>query len=248
MRTFFLLLAMAVSLTFVTAPMAMAQDDVQVEAVAETVMSADQDILMAALETPIPDEDLPEGFSNATFVDPETASGEEGILPASDLPGAEGSAAYTVDYDPAAFGAATMAEASPAAGGFSIGLASLNYIFMGDEIMADDLEDFKSGVEEALAQEIGAEASPETGAAAMEATVEDIQLGGVEGALVTYVLNEEALQSVVQMVAIPVGNTMVISMVVQAGTEVDPDTVLTASEDLALAGVDYLGTVAGDAQ
>lgn len=73
-------------------------------------------------------------------------------------------------------------------------------------------------------------------------------MGGVEGALVTYVLNEEALQSVVQIVAIPVGNTMVISMVVQAGTEVDADAVLTASEDLALAGVDYLGTVAGDAQ
>lgn len=73
-------------------------------------------------------------------------------------------------------------------------------------------------------------------------------MGGVEGALVTYVLNEEALQSVVQIVAIPVGNTMVISMVVQAGTEVDADAVLTASEDLVLAGVDYLGTVAGDAQ
>lgn len=73
-------------------------------------------------------------------------------------------------------------------------------------------------------------------------------MGGVEGALVTYVLNEEALQSVVQIVAILVGNTMVISMVVQAGTEVDADAVLTASEDLALDGVDYLGTVAGDAQ
>lgn len=157
MRTFFLLLTMAVCFTFAMAPMAMAQDDVQVEAVAETVMDANQDALMSALETPITDEDLPEGFSNATFVNPETASGEDGVLPASDLAGAEGSAAYTVDFDPAAFGAATMAEASPAPGGFSIGLASLNYIFMGDEITADDLEDFKSGAEEALAHETGAE-------------------------------------------------------------------------------------------
>lgn len=248
MRKFLLLLAMATSLTFATAPLAMAQGDVDVEAAAEAVLNADQDALMAALETPIPDEDLPEGFSNAAYVDPETASAEEGALPASDLEGAEGSVAYTVDFDPADLASAGAAQASPQAGGFSIGLASLNYVFMGEEITLDDLEEFKAGAEEALAEEAGIEASPEAGAVAPVAAVEDIQVGGVDGVLITYLINEEGVQSVVQMVAIPVGNTVVISLAVQAGTEVDADAVLAASEDLALAGVDYLGTVAESVQ
>lgn len=248
MRKFLLLVAMAVSLTFATAPVAMAQSDVDVEAAAEAVLNADQDALMTALETPIPDEDLPEAFSNAAYVDPETASGEEGALPASGLEGAEGSVAYAVDFDPAALAAADSAQTSSEADAFSIGLASLNYVFMSEEITIDDLEDFKAGAEEALAEEAGVDASPEAGAVAPVAAVEDIQVGGVDGVLITYLLNEEGVQSVVQMVAIPVGNTVVVSMTVQAGTEVDADAVLTASEDLALAGVDYLGTVAESAQ
>ena len=248
MRKILFLLVMAVCFTFATAPLAMAQDEVDIEAVAETVIEADLDALMTALETPVTDEDLPEGFSNATFVDPETATGEEGVVPASDLEGAEGSVAYAIDFDPAARVTADAAEASPQAEAFSIGFASLNYIFMGDEITADDLEDFKSGAEEGLVEEAGAEASPEAAAAEFDATVEDIQVGGVDGALITYLLDEQGVQSVVQLVAIPVGNTMVIAMAVEAGTGVDADAVLEASEDLALAGVDYLGTVAEDAQ
>ncbi len=81
----------------------------------------------------------------------------------------------------------------------------------------------------------------------MEATVEDIEIAGVDGALITYLISEEGVQSVVQLVAIPVGNTMVISMAVEAGTEVDADAVLAVSQDLALAGADYLGAIAKDA-
>ena len=248
MRAIPLVLATATCFAMTSAPMATAQDDVDVEAVAETVLAADQVALMTALETPIADEDLPQGFSNATFVDPETASAEEGVLPASDLEGAEGSVAYAIDFDPAALAATATPGSGSAEASFSIGLASLNYIFMGDEIMADDLEEFKSGAREGLADETGDAASPEAGAAGMEATVEDIEVAGVEGALITYRISEEGIQSVVQMVAIPVGNTMVISMAVEAGTEVDTDAVLAASQDLALAGADYLGAVAEDAR
>ncbi|HEV2072930.1 MAG TPA: hypothetical protein VGR29_04725 [Thermomicrobiales bacterium] len=146
------------------------------EPVAETVLDADQEALMKALETPIKDENLPEGFSNATFVDPETASAEEGVLPASDLEGAEGSVAYAIDFDPVARSVGATPGSSPAEAGFSIGLASLNYVFMDDEITADDLEEFKSGAQEGLVGETGADASPEAGAPGMEATVEELGL------------------------------------------------------------------------
>lgn len=135
---------MAACFAMSLAPLAAAQDDVDLEAVAETVLKVDQEALMTALETPIADEDLPEGFSNATFVDPETASAEEGVLPASDLEGAWGSVGYAIDFDPAALGATATPESGSAEASFSIGLAFLNYIFMGKEITTADLEDFKS--------------------------------------------------------------------------------------------------------
>ena len=237
MRKMLLLFAMIASFSFAVAPVAMAQNDVDIESISQAVTDADLNTLMANLETPMSDEALPDGFTNATYVDPKTATGEEGVLPASDLEGSEGSVAYTVDWDPTAVSASPEAEASPTGSGFAVRIATLNYVFFDSEISSSDLEDFKSGAEEGLQGEEGA-----------ETTVETIQVAGTDAVLLTYNLESEGVQSIVQMVALPVGNTMVISMLVEAGMDVDADAVQTAAQDLTLAGAAYLGTVAEDAQ
>ncbi len=244
MRRFLLVLTMLMGVVFATAPLASAQTDVDIEQVSETVLSADTDALLTGLETPMDDEALPEGFSEAAFAAPGDATAEEGVLPTEDLEGTLGTIAYTVSYDPSASGspeAETDDSASTPAlddlSGLSFGFASLNYIVFEDELTSDDLEDFKSGAEEGIASE-------DEGTA----TVEDITVGDTDAVLLTYVIEEEGVQSVVQMVAVPVGNVMVMSMTVLAAETVDADQLRVASEDLALAGIDHLGVVAEDAQ
>jgi hypothetical protein len=245
-RRFLLVLTMLMGVVFATAPLAAGQTDVDIEQVSETVLGADADALLTSLETPMADDALPAGFSEATFAAPGEAAADEGVLPTEDLEGTVGTVAYTVSYDPAASGspeaeAETDDSASTPAlddlSGLSFGFASLNYVVFEDELTSDDLEDFKAGAEEGIAQE-------DEGTA----TVEDITVGDTDAVLLTYVIEEEGVQSVVQMVAIPVGNVMVMSMTVLAAETVDADQLRVASEDLALAGIDHLGVVAEDAQ
>jgi hypothetical protein len=237
MRKILLLLAMIASLSFAVAPVAMAQDDIDLTSISETVLDADLQTLITALETPMANEELPAGFSNATYMDPETATGNEGVLPSSELEGSEGSVAYMVEWDPANVDGTPEADASPTAEGFSIRIATLNYVFFDDEISSDDLDDFKAEVEKSLQTEEGAESSVET-----------VEMSGSDAVLLTYQIDDGNVQSIVQMVALPVGNTMVISMIVEAGSEVDAEALQTASEELALSGATYLGTVAESAR
>jgi hypothetical protein len=102
------------------------------------------------------------------------------------------------------------------------------------------MEDFKEGALEGL---------EEDGSGA-EVSVEDIEINGVAAVLVSYELVEDDIISVVQMVAMPVGNIMVMSMVVAASDDIDMDTVQIRidAESLLLAGTRHLGEVAENAQ
>lgn len=241
MKKFIAIFALFASLSFAVSPVAMAQSQVDIDAVSKSVSSADLNTLLEDLKTPPADDQLPDGFSNAQFSDPKTASGDEGVLPASDLAGSAGSVAYSLDWEPVAAGA--TAEASPAASAdnFAIRFATLNYVFFDKEITSKDLEDFKSGAEQGIA----GEASP---AAGTETSVENIQIEGKDAVLLSYTLNDQGVQSVVKMIALPVGNCMVISMLVEASSQVDADSVQTAAQDLVLAGTSYLGDVAKSGQ
>src|SRR5699024_5318809 len=119
---------------------------------------------------------------------------------------------------------------------FAVRQATLNFIVVGEEITSDDLDDFKSGAEQGL--------EDETPGAGAETNVETIQVAGTDAILLTYTLNDQGIQSAVKMVALPVGNTMVISMLVEAGNQVDQDAVESAARGLVLAGANYLGTAA----
>lgn len=237
MRKLLVIFALFTSLSFAAAPVAMAQGDVDIDVASDAVMDANLDTLMADLQTPPADDQLPDGFSNATFADPESGNTEEGVLPASDLEGAEGSVAYSIDWDPTS--AATPETDTGGDPAFAVRMATLNYIFIDDEITSSDFEDFKSSAE----QGYGGDASPEAGT---ETNIDTIQVNGTDAILLSYVINDEGVQSVVQMIALPVGNTMVVSMLVEAGAEVDQDATQTSAEDLVLSGADYLGVVATD--
>jgi len=82
------------------------------------------------------------------------------------------------------------------------------------------------------------------------ASVDEFEINGVTGAVISYELEEDGIISIVQMVALPVGNTMVLSMVVAASDDLSLEggAVLSDAENLALAGVDHLGVVAEGAQ
>lgn len=232
MRKLFGLIALLVSVmmasTSVVAQTPSADfSEVDVQAVAETALDADLDTLIADMEEPMADDALPAVFSNATFVDPATAGSEDLVLPAEDLEFADGSVAYTVDY-------------APESQGMVIGFASLNYIFVDEEITEDDVADFIDGASEGIAGDTSGG----------NASVDEFEINGVTGAVISYELEEDGIISIVQMVALPVGNTMVLSMVVAASDDLSLEggAVLSDAENLALAGVDHLGVVAEGAQ
>jgi hypothetical protein len=232
MRKLMMFVALIAGLMMVASPVAAqtpAADfaDVEVETIAATTLDADLDALITGMEEPMVDADLPEGFSNAEFVDPEAAGEMDLVLPTEDLEFSEGSVAYNVDYEPDTTGLA-------------IGLSSLNYIFVDGEISEDDMDDFREGATQGLEEDT-------TGA---DVAVEDIEINGVTGVLISYELEEEGITSIVQMIALPVGNTMVLGMVVAASDDpqLNGGQILTDAENLVLAGVDHLGAVAEDAQ
>lgn len=232
MRKLFTFVALLVSLMMASSAVVAQTPEsdfsgVDIEAVAETTLNTDLETLTAAMEEPMADSALPAGFSNATFVDPSTATSEDLVLPTEDLEFAEGSAAYTVDYE-------------PESNGMVIGFSSLNYVFVGDEITQEDLDDFSEGASGGLGDDVsGAETS-----------IEDIQINGVDAVLISYELDEDGILSVVQMIAIPVGNTMVLGMVVAASDDpsLNAGTIKADAENLVLAGIDHLGVVAEDAR
>lgn len=230
MRRLLLFLTILFGLVLSSAPLAAAQteeEEVDVAAVAETVLETDPEALVEALVDPPADEDLPEGFLSPPDGTPANADLAESFqLPASEFPDTIGSINFPFDTD---------AEVIP-------GLVSagyLNYIVAEEEITDEQLEEFRKGAEEGLG-------TPDP---AIQSSVEDITVGGVDGLLISVVTTQNNVSAVVQLVTLPVGNTFVIGTALVADQgEIDPDEVQTYAKDLTLAGVEHLGTVAEEAQ
>jgi hypothetical protein len=223
-----LVFAMLFGLSLSTAPLAAAQgEDVDIAAVSETVLEAEPEALVEGLAEPPADEDLPEGFLNPPSGTPENADLAESFeLPVSEFEGAVGSVNFPFDTDP---------EVIPGL----ISAGYLNYIVTEEEITDGQLEEFKTGAEEGLG----------TPDASIESSVEDITVGDTDGVLITVVTTQDDASAVVQLVALPVGNTFVIGTALVADEgEIDAADVQTLAEDLTVAGVAHLGIVAEDAQ
>lgn len=224
-----LVLAVLFGIVLSTAPVAAAQDEeVDVAAISETVLDADPEALVEGLTDPPADEDLPEGFINPPSGTPENADLAESFqLPASEFPGSIGSVNFPFDTDP---------DVIPGL----ISAGYLNYVVSDEEITDEQIEAFKQGAEEGLT------ATPDP---AIETSVEDITVGEVDAVLISVVTEQNNVSAVVQLIALPVGNTFVIGTALVADQgEVDADEVQAYAEELTLAGVAHLGEVAEDAQ
>ena len=195
-----------------------------VDAVAESVLAVDPEDLAVALEEAPTDADLPEGFLAPVDGTPENAEVVDAFSSGlGELEGAVGNVTHGLDTDP---------DVVP--GMLSSGI--LTYITADEEISDSDLDDFQDGIEEGLDSSSGTFS---------EGSVDRVEVQGTDAVLVTLVLEEEGTSVVVQMLAIPVGNTMVVATVLVVDTTtVDAADVEPFTAELAVAGVNYLGTVA----
>lgn len=213
----------ALILTFVLAgPAVAAQDAAELETIAEVVLDTDPADLVAALEEPITDGDLPGGFLAPVDGVPENAEIIDAFVGGmGDLGGVATPVNQGLDTDP---------ELIPGL----LSTAVITYMVSEQEITEDALADFANGVEEGLTDD-----------PTMEGVVEQVELYDSEAVLTTLTLEQEGIFVVVQMLAIPVGSTMVVGTLLTADqTEVDPTDILPLTEDLTVAGVEYLGTAA----
>ncbi len=246
MSRILLVLSLLAGMMLSAASVASAQDtatDVDVAAIAETVLGVDPAALVTGLETPPDNAELPEGFINPPSGVAENADLAERLTGAiGDIDGAIGNVYHAFDTNP---------EVVP--GLLNSGI--LSYIVTDEEITAEVLDEFEDDASQGLDPATPAADAPTDGATpaatgpTSEGTVERFELGGAEAVIIEAGVQLGGINAVVQIVAVPVGNTMVIGTVMVADQgEVDADAVRTFAEDLTLAGVSHLGTVAEGAQ
>jgi hypothetical protein len=235
-KRFLVMVGVLLSLMMASTPLVAAQSEPDVAKIGKAVSAADPADLIAALETPMRARDLPDGFTKAAYVDISTAKGaasEDCMYDASSVQ-VEGAAGYVVTVDP---------EIVP----YAYRCASVNYLAFDEQDMGDDpLGDFKDGVESGL-EESASEATPDGSTSTSDVT--DITVAGEDAILITYTVEQDGAYVVVQTVAIPVGNVFVVALVsVGDATEIDADDVETLANDLTVAAIDYLGTVAEEGE
>jgi hypothetical protein len=201
--------------------------DLDVDAIGESVLAVDPEALVEALGATPDDTVLPDGFMN-----PEsgTPANEDLVAafasPIGNVDGAVGTVTHGLDTDPAVV-----------PGLISSGI--ITYIVGDDEITADDVAGFEDGARQSL--EGNSDPS-------VEASVESVEVAGVDAVQIEIVTTQDDIVSVVQIVAIPVGNTFVIGTVVAANQgEVDEAEVLELANQVGIAGVENLAIVAEDA-
>lgn len=238
-RRFLAVFGLFLSLVMASTPLVAAQSDPDVAAIGDTVNATDTAALVAALEVDVPTRDLPDGFTEAAYVDINTAAdaaSQTCMYDASSVE-VEGAAGYILTVD---------AEVIP----YQYACASINYLaFDPSELGDDPLGDFKRGVEQGLAESAtpAAEGTPVSGNG--EGSVSDITVAGEDAILITYTLEQDGAHVVVQTIAIPVGNVFVIALVSVGDTaEIDPAEIETLANNLTVAAIVHLGNVAEDAQ
>ncbi len=208
--------------------------DVDVPAIGEAVLEADPETTATGLETPPDDALLPEGFINPPSGVAENAEIVEEFTGAiGQIEGSIATVNHAFDTDPAVV-----------PGIISSGIVT--YIVTDEEITAEDLDVFEEGASQGLDAGTPSADAAATPDVASEGSVQRIDLGGSEAVLLTVGVELGAVNAVVQIVALPVGNTMVIGTVLVADQgEIDQDLVLGFAEELTLAGVTHLEAVAG---
>lgn len=229
-KRFLVVAGLFLSLLMASTPLVAAQSEPDVAAIGDTVLGLDATALIDALQTPMRNRDLPKGFSDAKAVDITNAKAVKAadcVYDASDL-SAEGATAYSLVSDDAALG-------------FSNTCASINYvIFREKDLGRDPLGDFKKGIEGSLEEGTG---TPDSNNGISYVT--DTTVAGTDAVLFTYIVDGGSLYVGVQVLTVVVGNVLVVTQITtQSDTEIAPEDLEGISDELSIAGIDHLGTVA----
>lgn len=201
---------------------------VDVQTVGDTVSGVDPQQLAEALETPLATDALPEGFTDAVFVAPESTPGADdqlttqGVFPTTLLPNSVANVSYAVEGDPEVLGGIAT-------------INSLSYGIFAPNIAEDPLTLMRERAQENLATPV-----PLGG----EIGFQETNLDGMPALLFTVQITDP-VNAVAQIYAVPVGNVVVFGVVTIADQDdVDPNDVLVPSQELTLAGIRHLATVA----
>lgn len=235
MRFPFLALAVFLALTTTFAPAAAQHADVDIASVAAETANHDSQETLARLENAPPAIELPEAFSEPTYIDPSTMTGSSGGIDEDTVSGIIGTAAYSLVYEPGGVPATPGAApvASPQASGpvrlYSV--ASLHYVVFDHEISPDALTDLNSALKAAIGDE------------AAESEIHEVTVNDTTAYRFAMETTINDVTIYAEWLAIPVGNVAVVSMTMSGGEDVDLETLAADAEALALTGIAHLSGV-----
>jgi hypothetical protein len=201
--------------------------EIDLEAIGADVTAVDPADLLTALETPIAEAELPDGFDLAEYMDPVASPAYAYLASGEILPDPVGFVSYRIPGD------ATLIGGDDAD-------AMVQYVVQEPEaIGADPIGDYETG---ALAS---IEGLPDH----MVGTVEVVKRGEIDAVLITLLESDTmGTHILTQTVAVPVGNVFVLSLTsVIDFKEIDVEKARPYTEALALVAITHLGTIAADA-
>lgn len=203
------------------------QEDVDIQAVIQNISGLDPDILIAALQTPMPNDALPSRFVDATLVDPDEVGESSGSD--EDMNVSVGSVTYSLTYQHSQAETSPV-QATPPVGGPNrlYNLASVQYLVFDKDLDAAALEQF----DETLRVFVGDQAA---GADVQHITVQDSP-----AFLISIETETNGIPIVIEWLAIPVGTVAVVGMTMTGGDNVDTVELTADAQALTLASVAHL--------
>lgn len=219
-----------------------AQEGVDIPTVAERVSAVDSERLLMGLNTPVPADMLPGQFTEPAMMDREALSQQRSTFN-SVYDTLSGSMVYTVSYEPTATG---TPEAAASPSGTPQGSpenrepqalfasATLTYLLFSEPIDLSDPDAFGATVQEAMGSE------------AIDGEVQQTTLGDTPAIMISTEAEINAVDIHANWIAVPVGNVLVIGMVMTGADTFAEEAFIADNEALVLAGITYLGEVAGE--
>lgn len=211
-----------------------AQRTIDVAALGDELAGGDIERLLMRLNNPIPDSLLGDAFANARPL-PSTLLSEQRAIFDQTIEGLSGTIVYTVDYSPSSRAAtpAAGAGASPEARGSQAVFSSAtltNLVFI-EAVDTSDMDAFAATMQQAMGSE------------AMAGEVEQITISDAPAVMISSVAIVNAVEFHTSWIAVPVGNVIVIAMIIEGSDPFDAEMFRANNESLALSGIAWLDAI-----
>jgi hypothetical protein len=209
-----------------------AQRSIDVPKLSDELIGTDVERLLMRLNTPIPDSLLGEPFSNARPLS-STLLSEQRVIFDQALTGLIGASVYSLDYIPTEGEASPVADASPQAREPQAVFASstLTYLLFSEAVDTSDMDAFGSAIQQAM------------GSQAVAGDIEHITISDAPAVLITSVAIVNAVEFHTHWIAVPVGNVIVVAMVMEGTDPFDAEHFRSDNNSLALSGLAWLDAI-----